>query len=52
MTDSEQVLVPGPSGGLPTHIERRTRIANRVLGELERRDTEVDPIVQTTFGRI
>jgi len=32
--------VPGSSGGLPAHIERRTRIANRVLGELERRDTE------------
>jgi hypothetical protein len=40
MMDSERALVPGSSGGLPAHIERRTRIANRVLGELERRDTE------------
>ena len=40
MTNSERALVPGSSGGLPAHIERRTRIANRVLGELERRDTE------------
>ena len=40
MTSSERALVPGSSGGLPAYIERRTRIANRVLGELERRDTE------------
>ena len=40
MTSSERALVPGTSGGLSAHIERRTRIANRVLGELERRDTE------------
>ena len=40
MTNSERALVPGSSGGLPAHIERRTRIANRVLRELERRDTE------------
>jgi hypothetical protein len=40
MTSSERALVPGSSGGLPAHIEQRTRIANRVLGELERRDTE------------
>ncbi|GEM_PF-214884 len=37
---THQALVPGSSGGLPAHIEQRTRIANRVLGELERRDTE------------
>lgn len=40
MTNSERALVPGSSNGLPAHIEQRTRIANRVLGELERRDTE------------
>ncbi len=40
MTNSERALVPVASSDLPTHIERRTRIANRVLGELERRDTE------------
>lgn len=37
---THQALVPGSSGGLPAHIEQRTRITNRVLGELERRDTE------------
>jgi len=40
MTNSERALVPGSSGGLPAYVERRTRIANRVLGELERQDTE------------
>ena len=38
--NSKRALVPGSSGGLPAHIERRTSIANRVLGELERQDTE------------
>ena len=37
MTSSERALVPGASGGLPAHIEQRTRIANQVLGELVRR---------------
>lgn len=40
MMDSERALVPGSSSGLPAHIERRTRIANRVLGELERQEAE------------
>lgn len=37
---THRALIPGSSGGSPAHIEQRTRIANRVLGELERRDTE------------
>jgi hypothetical protein len=39
MTNETQALVPGRSS-LPAAIERRTQIANRLLGELARRDTE------------
>ena len=37
---TNRALVPGVSGGLLAHIEERTRITNRLLGELTSRDTE------------
>ena len=49
---THQALVPGSSGGLPAYIEQRTRIANRVLGELERRDTEAFFRRQPEFFRL
>lgn len=39
MTDKAQSLVPGRIH-LPAAVERRTQIANRLLGELTGRDTE------------
>ena len=40
MTDNNKNLIPIGNGALPAIIERRTQIANRVLGQLSADQTE------------